>query len=73
MIYLINPREEWWHGLAQLFSLAQVSEKDLNAPEFKKYIQTFNIQNHIEEWAFLRLKNVLVKKSLLQVDFQFLI
>ena len=56
MIYLINPREEWWHGLAQLFSLAQVSEKDLNAPEFKKCIQTFNIQNHIEEWGIPKTK-----------------
>ena len=51
MLYLINPNEEWWNGLAQLFSLAQVSKANIPSSEIEVSIMDLNLQDQIKEWS----------------------
>ena len=50
MAYLANPSETLWHGLAQLFCLAQGSAVALNSPEIQQAIAELALADHVDEW-----------------------
>ena len=50
MQVLVNPSERWWQGLAQQLCQAQLSPKQLNAPEIQTAIETLELQAHVQEW-----------------------
>ena len=50
MAYLANPSETLWHGLAQLFCLAQGSTAALNSPEIQQAITELALADHVDEW-----------------------
>ena len=50
MVYLAEPSEHLWQGMAQQFSLAQVAGQNLNHPEINTAISDRNLQDHVEEW-----------------------
>jgi DEAD/DEAH box helicase domain-containing protein len=50
MAYLANPSETLWHGLAQLFCLAQGSAAALNSPEIQQAIAELALADHVDEW-----------------------